>query len=209
LHVLRRTVVVAMASSIAMVGPGVFFPAEWTHGTSAEAAVRTRHQLLKVARRTPAYVDPVEEAERVYGYELAVTYAMVQEALQNIISYVEAVQAEQAAEAARQAEATRLASQQQSTPQVAAGGNGGGAGCASGGGQLNGAPMAIIQRESGGDYCARNPSGACGAYQIMPGTWNGYGGYASACDAPPAVQDEKARSMAACNWDPPNYCSGG
>jgi hypothetical protein len=66
----------------------------------------------------------------------------------------------------------------------------------------------VIARESGGDYCAANPSGACGAYQIMPETWAGFGGYASACDAPPAVQDEKARSMAACNWQPPNYCAG-
>jgi hypothetical protein len=84
----------------------------------------------------------------------------------------------------------------------------GGGGCASGGGALDGAPAYVIERESGGDYCAANPSGACGAYQIMGQTWNGYGGYASACDAPPAVQDEKARSMAACNWQPPNYCAG-
>lgn len=81
-------------------------------------------------------------------------------------------------------------------------------GCASGGGSLDGTSASNIARESGGNYCARNASGACGAYQIMPGTWQNFGGYASACDAPPAVQDEKARSMAPCNWNPPNYCAG-
>lgn len=80
-------------------------------------------------------------------------------------------------------------------------------GCASGGGSLDAVPAYVVQRESGGNYCAANPSGACGAYQIMPETWAGFGGYASACDAPPAVQDEKARTMAPCNWNPPNYCA--
>lgn len=55
-------------------------------------------------------------------------------------------------------------------------------------------PLDIVERESGGNYGACNESsGACGAYQAMPGTWDGFAGYASACDAPPAVQDEWAR----------------
>jgi hypothetical protein len=50
----------------------------------------------------------------------------------------------------------------------------------------------IIQRESKGDPNAVNPrTGAAGTYQFMPSTWGGYGGYASAADAPPDVQKQK------------------
>jgi hypothetical protein len=57
-------------------------------------------------------------------------------------------------------------------------------------------PCDIVMRESGGDYQADNPnSSACGAYQILDSTWNGYGGYSSACDAPPSVQDAKAAEL--------------
>ena len=70
-------------------------------------------------------------------------------------------------------------------------------------------PCWIMMRESGGNIRAMNPSGAAGKWQIMPGTWNGYGGYASAADAPEAVQDAKARTMAPCNWQAPRYCSNG
>lgn len=46
-------------------------------------------------------------------------------------------------------------------------------------------PAYIVNCESGGDYNARNPSGAYGAYQIMPGTAAAYG-----CSlATPAGQD--------------------
>lgn len=151
-------------------------------------------------------------------YEALVTTLHVQEyvravTISDTVSYVASVEAaeyqarvqaaaEYAAAIARSAPAPRSSS----PAPVSSAPSGGG--CASGGGSLDAVPEAIWQRESGGNYCARNPSGACGAYQIMPGTWNGYGGYTSACDAPPAVQDEKARTMAACNWTPPNYCGG-
>lgn len=57
-------------------------------------------------------------------------------------------------------------------------------------------PAYIVRCESGGDYTAENPrSSASGAYQIIDGTWDGYGGYERAVDAPPAVQDAKAAEL--------------
>jgi len=79
------------------------------------------------------------------------------------------------------------------------GGGGGGGRCAEhpvNYGADNGSysvPSEIVMRESGGNYGSCNEgSGACGAYQVIPSTWDGYGGYGSACDAPPSVQDQWA-----------------
>lgn len=66
------------------------------------------------------------------------------------------------------------------------------------GGASNGwaIPESIVMCESGGDYGAENPtSSASGAYQIIDSTWDGYGGYSHASDAPPSVQDERAAQI--------------
>jgi hypothetical protein len=64
-------------------------------------------------------------------------------------------------------------------------------------------PCWIMMRESRGLVHIHD-----GKWQIIPSTWQGFGGYANAGDAPEDVQDAKAASMAACNWVPPNYCGG-
>lgn len=104
----------------------------------------------------------------------------------------ETAAAAQLAEAARrQFEAFVLAAQAQADDVAAEGaaprrqgtGRSGGGGCTEG---------SIINRESKGDPGAVNPrTGAAGLYQFLPSTWAGYGGYASAADAPADVQRER------------------
>ena len=58
---------------------------------------------------------------------------------------------------------------------------------------------ALRDVESSGDYGAigvATPWGhATGAYQFLDSTWGGYAGYARAADAPPEVQDQRAREL--------------
>lgn len=65
--------------------------------------------------------------------------------------------------------------------------------------QLNAFMAAIRKMESGGNYKIKGPSTkygrATGAYQFLDSTWGGYGGYASAYLAPPAVQDKRAAEL--------------
>lgn len=63
-------------------------------------------------------------------------------------------------------------------------------------------PEHIVMCESGGDYNASNPSGAYGAYQIMPGTSAAYG-----CDmSTPAGQDACAAKIYAAEGSSPWVC---
>jgi hypothetical protein len=70
------------------------------------------------------------------------------------------------AELARQQAAARAAAQTYVRQPPSGGG---------GGGDCYGSdvPSYIVNRESGGSSTARNPSGAYGCFQIMPGTWGG------------------------------------
>jgi septal ring factor EnvC (AmiA/AmiB activator) len=57
-------------------------------------------------------------------------------------------------------------------------------------------PTYIVMCESGGNYGAVNPSsGAGGAYQILPSTWELYGGKGEPQDAPKAEQDRIASEI--------------
>jgi len=57
-------------------------------------------------------------------------------------------------------------------------------------------PTYIVMCESGGNYSALNPSsGAGGAYQILPSTWQLYGGQGEPQNAPKAEQDRIAAEI--------------
>jgi len=57
-------------------------------------------------------------------------------------------------------------------------------------------PSGIVQCESGGSYSAVNSSsGAGGAYQILPSTWQAYGGQGLPQNAPKAEQDAIASAI--------------
>jgi hypothetical protein len=61
------------------------------------------------------------------------------------------------------------------------------------GGRCYAIPVYIVECESGGDYGALNASsGAGGAYQVLPSTWEAYGGQGAPQDASRLEQDRIA-----------------
>ncbi len=70
-------------------------------------------------------------------------------------------------------------------------------------------PSAIVMCESGGNYDAVNPSsGAGGAYQILPSTWELYGGEGNPEDGSHAQQDEIASQIWADSGGSAWVCAG-
>jgi septal ring factor EnvC (AmiA/AmiB activator) len=70
-------------------------------------------------------------------------------------------------------------------------------------------PTYIVMCESGGNYGAINPSsGAGGAYQILPSTWDLYGGQGAPQDAPKAEQDRIAAEIWADSGGSAWVCAG-
>lgn len=120
---------------------------------------------------TPYFAPPSDEAivREVGEYVADVTAATVYvQAVQlaEIVAFVSAVQAAEQEEAARQRAAA--ASRATSAPRATAPAGG----SVSGDCYASDLPDYIVSRESGGDPNARNPSGAWGCAQFMPGTWN-------------------------------------
>ncbi len=70
-------------------------------------------------------------------------------------------------------------------------------------------PTYIVMCESGGNYGAVNASsGAGGAYQILPSTWDLYGGQGAPQDAPKAEQDRIAAEIWADSGGSAWVCAG-
>ena len=70
-------------------------------------------------------------------------------------------------------------------------------------------PTYIVMCESGGNYGAVNPSsGAGGAYQILPSTWDLYGGSGAPQNAPKAEQDRIAAEIWADSGGSAWVCAG-
>jgi Transglycosylase-like domain len=112
---------------------------------------------------------------------------------------------------AEQAAAERAAAAENS----AGGGGGGGDGSPTPDGPTYGAgggwsiPYSVVNCESGGQDLTPNSAGASGYYQFMPGTWDDYGGYSQAYQAPKSLQDQRAAQIwnggaGASNWE----CAG-
>jgi septal ring factor EnvC (AmiA/AmiB activator) len=70
-------------------------------------------------------------------------------------------------------------------------------------------PTYIVMCESGGNYSALNPSsGAGGAYQILPSTWDLYGGSGAPHEAPKVEQDRIAAEIWADSGGGAWVCAG-
>jgi peptidoglycan hydrolase CwlO-like protein len=70
-------------------------------------------------------------------------------------------------------------------------------------------PESIVMCESGGNFDALNPSsGAGGAYQILPSTWESYGGEGKPDEASPAEQHEIAEQIWADSGPGAWVCAG-
>jgi septal ring factor EnvC (AmiA/AmiB activator) len=174
------------------------------------AEVATRLEAVEAARaEQAAFNDEVAAARDEIGAaraaaeaaaaELEAARAAQQDALAGLNSQVDGWAAE--VQEIREAQAA-AAAEEASAPT-------GGAGQPSGSSGDFVIPEAIVMCESGGNYGAVNPSsGAGGAYQILPSTWELYGGEGKPQDASPAEQDEIASQIWADSGGSAWVCAG-
>lgn len=188
----------------ALVGGAVAVAAVGVLTTEALAgpagAARTRSTHARVSQRTPERPDAAVGSAKPAAtpLELAVELAMRenQETLDERAAIARYIEASIAAE---QAEQARLAAERAARVQGSRTSRGGSSGGATSG--SHGSTLACIrahESDSAGGYSAVNSSsGAGGAYQALPSTWDGYAGYARAEHAPADVQDRWAREAIA------------
>ena len=145
----------------------------------------------------------------LHSKEAALQYARAaqQDALAASRARGSALRAEIAQVQAEQAAAARAAAQQAAAAAAGSGATPTAVGPAPSGGWT--IPQQVVQCESGGQNLTPNGAGASGYYQFMPGTWNNYGGYGQAYQAPKSLQDQRAQQLwnggaGASNW----VCSG-
>ena len=144
-----------------------------------EARAVAYDERLAAARSQIASVREAAEAAAAHLQSIAASREAALAKLKSSIgTWVKEIQAARAAEA-------RAASQSEAEEEV---------------GRWLGGPYSIptyiVMCESGGNYSALNPSsGAGGAYQILPSTWELYGGKGEPQNAPKAEQDRIAAEI--------------
>jgi septal ring factor EnvC (AmiA/AmiB activator) len=167
----------ALADRVAQVRAEVRKEAELV--AELEARAVAYNERLAAARDEIASVRAAAEAAAARQQSIAAAReASLAELKTNIATWVEEVQELRAAEA-------RAASEAEAEEEV---------------GRWLGGPYSIptyiVMCESGGDYGAVNPSsGAGGAYQILPSTWDLYGGRGEPQSAPKEEQDRIAAEI--------------
>jgi len=167
----------ALADRVEQVRDEVHHEAELVAGLEARAVAY--NERLAAARDQIASVRAAAESAAARQQSIAAERAAALSGLKSSIAkWVKQVQQARAAEA-------RAASEAEAEEEV---------------GRWLGGPYSIptyiVMCESGGDYGAVNPSsGAGGAYQILPSTWELYGGQGEPQNAPKAEQDRIAAEI--------------
>jgi len=200
LLILVPVCVIVLAAGVAIAAPGGGEHArdarlDHPHAERPTAASPVSMYLVAYESIRTAIQKAVDFVQAVQGQEI-VTFVDSVIAEENARAQAEA-EAEAAAAAAAEAEAAARAAAAASARQVVRSAPS----TSSGGGTLE----CIKQRESGGDYTVYNSqgSGAAGAYQFMPGTWNSLAGSIGRSDlvgispaaASPADQDMMAAAL--------------
>jgi hypothetical protein len=205
----KRTVLLVVPICVVVLAAGVAFAAPGGGEHARDARLDHPHAERPTAA-SPVSMYPVAYESIRTAIQKAVDFVQAVQG-QEIVVFVDSVIAEEnaraqaeaeaaaaaAAEAAAEAEAAARAAAAASSRQVVRSAPS----TSSGGGVLE----CIKARESGGDYTVYNSqgSGAAGAYQFMPGTWNSLAGSIGRSDlvgvspaaASPADQDMMAAAL--------------